>query len=47
MYGVKTRLGLAALAAGFAATFAFGASAETLKYNDHDPLGGMRPNFLK
>jgi TRAP-type C4-dicarboxylate transport system substrate-binding protein len=38
---------LTALAAALAIGAAGAASAKTLKYSDHDPLGGMRTNFVK
>lgn len=48
MRGMKVRI--SALTAGLAVLFAGGVAAAadvTLKYSDHDPLGGMRTNFVK
>ena len=50
MRGSKLRV--TTVAAGISALFALGlggtaSSADTLKYTDHDPLGGMRTNFVK
>lgn len=45
MRSIKT-IGLAAILA-MGVTGLASAADFTLKYNDHDPLGGMRPNFLK
>ena len=52
MFTIK-KIGSAGLATAFAAVLALGAGGTvsaadvTLKYNDHDPLGGMRTNFVK
>ncbi len=52
MFSIK-KTGTAGLATAFAAVLIWGAVGSasaadfTVKYNDHDPLGGMRTNFVK